>query len=1360
MKAGEKAKEPPTHNPHTEHMRLPRPLQHAPLTLAIRVLSLPAALLLLCAGLHAEGVISYSTRDGLSSRRVYAVIQDSDSFLWFSTGNGIDRYDYNEFRHYELPFVTSLMDLSQIGTRLLLDSSHSLWVVLQDGRLYRYLSHLDSFKLVCDLSEAVDAYEVTCACFTPDGDLLFGTGSGLYLRDMQNGVTATEPLLPGHRLTEILPDGKGGYYAGDMSGLYYLPSEGGAAEDVRGAEGLRISSLASDGERLFAGTFSSGLWYLDLSEGNECGTTAPLRRSDEATSYVPVNTIVPDGTSGDILVGYDGEGVTRLSRDLKLKERYTAGDSNLSICDNTVISLLVDFEGRVWVCTSTNGISCLDPYKRATWRWRHENGNPLSIPSDNVNATMQDSRGRIWIGTNQGACVMEASEGEVRTVPSLRGNVILCFEEGPDGSIWIGGYGTPLTVIDPVTLRERSTPGYDFSTHEHVYALHREGSSMWIGSLEDNLLRYGGDATVTEFPIKYVGDIQSYEERETEGGDVLVACSAGLLRLDGKGSGTKTLPIFGKGESGGPVKAVRRKGGSIYCATDRDGVIVYDILTGASTHLWGTMSKFRESFGDILLDEGGRVWASTEDNLYILDEEGGTLAPASLFYDLAECFFNQTSSCSIGGDRLALGTSSGLVMIDVSPVEQTRRSTPRVLLTAFQLSGTDFKGTQKALSEGSIDSSTSITLPSRSNSFTLFYSSLGNTSAGAFRYTLLGYDSGFTTSMGPGSAPYRNLPSGKYTFRVEYYDTLTGKTISSKDLGIRIKVRPLLSWWAFLVYALLGSAALSVFLYGRRKRVKDKMLRDRIRTFIGFAHDLKTPVTLIKAPLSDLSLREDIPADAKEDILLANRNSDRLLSMLNRLLDLRIPSESESLGGVSLSRCDVNDFIREKTDIFRQKAISKGLALAFEGDGALGTVLTDTEKLSHILENLLSNAIKYTAEGSVTVRTLGDAKGWKLQVSDTGIGLPPSERKKIFEGGYRTEEAKRMDEYGYGIGLMITRQLVRELGGRIEDAPNSERGTVFTVTLPLKYSSKDVGKAIPEDREEALSLPEEGPAVPPAAPSDIPAPGDPAPVPSTPGETGEGEQAPARPSILFVEDDPAMMEYLLGAFGDSFDTLCAVDGTAALEHALAGNPDLVISDIVMPGMNGFELCRTLKSSVETSHIPVILLTAMDDRVSIIQGLESGADDYISKPFDMSVLRVRVRNILSGRELLRESILRKGSAPKEDKEGEPAYPNRLDQEFMDRLVKYLEDNLSDYTISINDVCREVGMSRTTLFKKIKSLTGLGPNDYIRTYRLNRAKELLSLHEHNVSEVSDMVGFSDSKYFSVCFKKQFGISPKNV
>ena len=456
-------------------------------------------------------------------------------------------------------------------------------------------------------------------------------------------------------------------------------------------------------------------------------------------------------------------------------------------------------------------------------------------------------------------------------------------------------------------------------------------------------------------------------------------------------------------------------------------------------------------------------------------------------------------------------------------------------------------------------------------------------------------------------------------------------------------------------------------------------------------------------------------------------NVEKLMGMITQLLELQ-KTELHAEECLKVSPYDIKAYLEEKMAEFHLAAMQKSVGIELEVEPDMPKVWIDREKMDHIIDNLLSNALKYTEKGVIHILVKTARKKWTIEVKDTGIGIPKEEQGNIFHEYYRAQNAMNFEETGSGIGLMITRRIVKQHHGTISFSSVEGQGTTFTVTFPQRIKASVAVEAKADGREEAQAAT---------------------------GAVHEETERAGKNVLLLAEDDADMREYLVDSLSSEYKVVAVPDGGKALETAREINPDIIISDIVMPVLEGDELCRILKSSVDTSHIPIILLTALSERENIIFGLEAGANDYIIKPFDLSVLKVRIRNILQNRQHLRETVLAMDAQPEETD-----YTSQLDKEFLDKVMKVIEEELSDSEFSINDFCRMLGMSRTSVYNKIKTLTGQGPNDFIRIVRLNKAKELLVSRKYSIGEVANMVGFSDPKYFSTCFKKQFGTSPSKI
>ena len=1205
---------------------------------------------------------SLGVSDGLGNRKVYQVRQDAAGYLWFYTQGSIDRYDGFEFRRYILPPEAVEGNFLATSNTLVIDCDGVLNVIQTNGRAYRYDKGSDAFEPAFSFSRGA----LFSVLFCPEETWL-GTSEGLFR------LSSGEALLQNLSVNCLARHGDR-IYAGTDDGIWVL--SGNSCIRMPESPSTKVTALLPlDDGRLFAGTFSDGAFYLKGGRSYALPKEFPR---------VPVRTVIRDEER--LLFGTDGSGVVIYGlEEQKVTGRYE--DTADGLCANTVSDLFMDSDGVLWVTTTTSGISYLD-------RGRI---NPSWIRPDHVNTVFEDHEGRIWMGTNKGLHRFDGTGWHDFDTPGA--DVILDLAEDADGTIWAGGYGFPVFGVDRSDHIKTLVPG----RFQYSFALAVQDNTLWIGDIDDPLTGISlDDGTGREYGEKEIWDLFP--------GDSLWVASHSGLGVAGPGDTLVRWLSLPQGVTGSWC-ITQDRSGCIWAGMESGGIVSYDPSSGSMRHY-----PLDETVFCILPDASGCIWAVSGEKVYRLDPQAGVPVVMNNLLGLSSGEFNHTASARLRNGYFILGSANGALMFDPESIAGVAPSAVTPVITSFRLLSSD---AGRILRGRAVDTYDKLVLNWDERSFALSYSALSLRAHARLRleYLMEGYDKVPSGSLSAGTVEYKKMPAGHYTFTVKAIDSLTGAEMGTRHLHILVRRHALLSAVAMSVYAAVLAIAAVFFIRYRRRRHLRRLTQERLDTFIHFAHELKTPVSLIKAPLTTLDKDEALPREERESVSLALRNTDRLMNMINSLLDLR--DGGESFKALALEKCDLRDYLGETLNAFSPAARLKGIELSHSVADGLDEVLLDREKMDHILQNLVSNAIKYTETGSVTVSAKPAGRLWRMEVKDTGIGIPADVRSRIFYGGIRAANARSMDETGYGIGLLITRQLVLQHSGTITIESEEGRGTTFHLEFPREYKAS-AGKVIQDDAS--------GPEV---------------------EETPSGS---TRPRILIVEDDSEMLSYLRDLLGQEYEILTVPDGAGAISMAEENQPDLVLSDVIMPGMNGFELCRHLKSALPTSHIPVILLTAMDDREHVIMGLESGSDDYIVKPFDPKVLRVRVSNLLSERERLRNLILRSGR-----KEKQLEYTNRLDKEFMEKVLAVVESSYSDPEFQIDDLCRAVAMSRTAFFNKLKGLAGTGPNDFIRIYRLEKAKQLLEAGEYTIAEVSDMVGFSDAKYFSSCFKKAFGVSP---
>ena len=585
---------------------------------------------------------------------------------------------------------------------------------------------------------------------------------------------------------------------------------------------------------------------------------------------------------------------------------------------------------------------------------------------------------------------------------------------------------------------------------------------------------------------------------------------------------------------------------------------------------------------------------------------------------------------------------------------------------------------------------------------------------------------------------YTNLAPGKYTLRV--------RAISNEDKRIMLEERSMdiiiaqpfwLTFWAMLVYTailcLIAIVLLRILILRKQRKVSD----EKIHFFINTAHDIRTPLTLIKAPLEELREKEELSKEGISNMNTALRNVNALLRLTTNLINFERADVYSS--ELYISEHELNTFMNEIFNAFQQYANIKHINFTYESNFRYMNVWFDKEKMESIFKNIISNALKYTPEnGNVQVFVSETTDSWSVEVRDTGIGIPANEQKKLFKLHFRGSNAINSKVTGSGIGLMLVWKLVRLHKGKINLSSIENQGSVIKITFPK--DSKRFRKAHlatpSKQRIEIENVPSSSPEI---------------------YENAQKKENINHRRILIVEDNDELRNYLSQTLSEEYVVQVCSNGKEALTIIPEYKPELVISDIMMPEMRGDELCQAIKNNIETSHIPVILLTALNNEKDILSGLQIGADEYVVKPFNIGILKANVANLLANRALLRSKYANLDLNDEENDEDCINCSQDIDWKFIANVKKNVEDNIDNPALTVDVLCSLMGMSRTSFYNKLRALTDQAPGDYIRLIRLKRAVQLLKEDTHSITEIAEMTGFSDAKYFREVFKKHFNVSP---
>jgi signal transduction histidine kinase/ligand-binding sensor domain-containing protein/DNA-binding response OmpR family regulator len=1330
--------------------------------------------------------------DGLPENSVRAILQDSSGFLWFGTMNGLVRYD-----GYDLVvFAPSQDDTTSFGGRTVLalheDVAGDIWIGTYLRGLWKYETRLGTFRPI-DLGQASgvrpEADLVNAIAEDDQGRLWVGMQYGLVSVDL-----ATEEVTWHDKLTEdlgpngqalpviaIMVDKKGRIWCGtDKNGVaIYTPDTG----DVRWLKHNpdRPQSLPSSIAYDIAQSADGKIWVA---------TTNGLALWQESTGEFivlrPASETGPSGRNVLVRIEPDEKGLLWIGSaaglyvfdPLTLQFRLFSHDRDdpTSPVNGPVLSLLFDRSGILWAGSWHAGLNKVNPHGGGfhvqQFTLGEGNGGGTAVES-----ILEDSGGGLWAGVSdmprgwgRGALFHRESPGSPfeqipHEAPGIELTSVLQLTEGRDGVIWVGTFSGLWKVADRTLIQAPFGEGEVRTIFESMnikpFLVDNTGM-VWLGTMGHGLFRLDPDS----------GEVHRFQHNILDphsiGSDEITSAFQDRSGRIWVGTDSRGLNLFRSEDLGfqrffSPEQGletvsdiIESPQGDLWLSSF-SGLVRFDPSTGTTEIINRAQGLPNDQVVSILEDGQGRYWVSTGFGMARVDPATRGIRAFDTLDGLPD---NDTM---FAGQRtrdglMHFGGRTGLVTFDPNLFVSSTYQ-PEVVLTGIALSDTLLTVGENSPLEKLPHHISELVLHHDQNDLSLGFAALdfGRPDQIQYRYILEGHDDNWRTPVAQRRASYTNLKPDTYVFRVR--GTNRDGVWSSHEVELTIRIMPpwWRTWWAYTLYilaiGLLVTGIIRQLVQRERLRAKIELQRteaaqlqelDRLKQkfLTNITHEFRTPLTMIKAPLLRLQSEQGESPDGRIATMI--RNTDRLEHLIDQLLDL---SRLEA-GRLPLHwrQEDCMSFLREFVSGFQALTTQRSLSLIVTIPDDSAVVWFDSDVLEKLVGNLMSNAVKYTPKGgrvearvhlgeeivevpvpkigrARAARVLAPSRSLVVAIENSGAYIPPHEQKRVFDRFY---QASGTD--GSGVGLALVKELIDWLGGTIVLDSSQETGTCFTATLPI-----------------FLHHPEHGPDY---QASDEPAVG---------GRTDEeGDELDAvfdEAKILVVEDNTDLRNFISEDFSPQYRMLAAEDGQAGLDLAIEETPDLILSDVMMPVMDGFAMTKRLKEDERTSHIPIILMTAKSEVEDRHTGLRLGADDYVAKPFDVEDLRLRIQNLIDQRRKVAEIYERKIAMLSPE-----AMPvDSADERFVVQLREVIDSNLDDPDFKIDSLCREVGMSRSQLHRKLKAVIGKSTSDFVRSHRIRRAANLFDGGYGNVTEVAYAVGFKNLSYFSKSFKEVYGVQP---
>ena len=1314
--------------------------------------------MVLCSHLHAQEHLTrnmlmlsnLNTDNGLSSARVYSIVEAEDGAMWISTKRGVDRYNGQQVRNYTLATDMQFSDASGRNIKLTKDSQQHIYAYDNKGKIYIYNKVKDTFQLQVNLTNVLGGSVVLNDLLVDDkGCFWMALDRGVYMMAYLSIAGSKDKtaynkgiyILKNTYVNHIRFFGKQ-LLIGSPSGVFAYSQN--AAQPRLLLRGYSVLSSYHDvkAHQIWLGTFHRGILLLDDR------TWKPLSSLTQFSSLsdiplIPVRSIIPYDAA-TILMAVDGAGVYAYDKktcktNLLLN---TDGRPENILHGNGVYALCKDHLGDLWMGSYSGGVDMAIPMEHTLEFVRHEYLNSQSLINNGVNDVMQsvDAQGRnskIWYATDKGVSIYDEQTHLWRH--SLYNKVALTLCQTADGKVLVGTYGDGIFQVhaDGSSSRAYSVSNGKLKT-DYVYSIFKDSEGgLWIGCLDGDLVHIPSslekngnvDNSVNYLPINEVQSIVESPDKKI----IAVGTTHGCYRIDKRSLRASRFfypSEFPSVDYNFFVNAMDfQDARHIWIATDGGGLYLYDWQKQQVKNYTISQSLPSNTVYALVKTPIGKVWMSTDKGLAFIDH--GKVTNLNFFKGL-EREYKRMAVVRTQDGRMIFGSSEGAVVLASKFARGLSYKAP-LHITGVEVEGKTFDEANQLegwhaelfemLQEGKMSfSHDEKTLIVHFESINYPYQHDIQ-----YQYYLAGYDHQWSVPSTYQQARFANLPPGSYTLHIKAKGRSNGRILGESILHIHIAQPWWNSWWAWIAYlCILGAIVYFGWDY-YRERLHRKYYDDKINFFMNTAHNIRTPLSLVLAPLADLAKDTTLGDKSRKFLEMALRNGDKLLRMVTELLDFQKIAVVKTQ--VHMQKVELSVLLRQQVDKFQMSAQEKHINLRLATCGQ-HTFSTDLSMMDLIFENLLSNAVKYTkVGGTITISASLDEVGKQvsIQVSDTGIGIPKTEAKHIFQSFFRASNAVNSQEMGSGLGLMLTRQLVQKLGGKLTFESEEGKGSAFLVVLPdngyvdVSVSSKP--SSLPETSDNSVST----------------------------NEKIKSEES-LKDTLLFVDDNDDLRQYIRMAFADQYHVVDVESGEAALKYLSEnGECDIMVSDVMMPGMQGDELCRSIKENKETSWLPVILLTAKAGRDFMIEGLDLGADDYIAKPFDSAILASKIASMLKNRRHLSQYYIEKSlaivrgedsgqSSQKSLLPSEPSVPSAsdeknkssdkkepeldpMDQAFVEKATRLVLDNLSDTNFNIDRLCREMAMSRTLFYGKLKTLTGQGPQDFIRLIRLEQATQYL-------------------------------------
>lgn len=1320
----------------------------------------------------------FNTDNQLSSNLATQVFQDKSGFIWIATRNGLNNYDGYHINVIKKDMSNFLGLNSNYINSIAQDEKEHILLGTNNSLLEFTGSEFLKIPMLDSKGEELATYVKQVYPLRNKDVAVATSGYGIMLKKQDEQKChamkgEVEKLKYIHKLLEdkrdrlwiITEDGK----------LYRKETNGRVTSHFAGTEGVGAQDIQQDAlGNIYLASKNQGVYLL------RAGSNVFTRIS--SIGNLPIDNIYIS-RNNKLYIGSDGLGIYVYDPQTGFLQDNPLFSRLVNLAKSNITSIIEDYQGNIWVSMLQKGVFMQSNIQNDFNYMGFRLGNRNVIGENCVTSLSINQGNQVWVGTDKDGLYLfniatRSVEGHF-----LNQNTVLTLCKDQQGRTWVGTYTDGLGYMDaagsfhPVDLGISKSVG--------IFDIKQDPQgNIWIATMGEGLFCLQKDGSRRNYKAKYGADnnlkVNSLPNDylvkmalSKDGNQVYIATSVGLACLDRKRnswvSTFKGINCLNKNRFSHCVFVDSKD--HVWYGTE-DGAFCFDFRKGIKPKLYTTANGLTDnSVASITEDYQGNIWLGTINGLNKLALKSGTITKFYTESGLQSNEFSDASVCTTQDKKVILmGGSGGINWFQADRVKQHPWQA-KVVISGFVVNNKTVTPGMESGSYTITDSWVTVArefnLSHDDNTFSLQLSTFTYNNVEQIRYAYsINGDAWRTVPAGQNELAFSHMAPGSYKYRIKAI--CNGYETPVKEFTIIVHPAWYASIWAKLFYLLLLIAAIMLYLCHRKHQMEDLLILQqhihaeemgeaKIKFFMNISHEIRTPLTLIITPLLSL-IKEDKEPHRQGIYEIIRKNSERILHLINQMMDLRKIDKGQMV--MRMCKTDMVSFINEEYDLFKQQAIAKSIDFEYQHDCEELPVWIDRNNFDKVIINTLSNAFKFTpTAGHILLSLTHTGHHAYISIKDSGIGIPKDKLETIFQRFYQTPADPNERNVGTGIGLDLTRSLVELHYGTISARNNEgekgskfEHGSEFIIRIPLGKDHLKPEEIIEEEemkKEQNKELAEAEQEEQLAENNDQPA------ETLNNSYTTPASAKGAKAEIVIVEDEEDIQEYLKAQLSSDFKIRTYPNGKVALNEILKNKPDLVISDIMMPEMDGTTLCAKLKSNINTNDVPIILLTAKSREEDQLEGLQTGADAYILKPFNMDILHRNIINLLTVRRTLRNKFTGNESQNHQVEQIEMQTP---DNSLMQRVMEVINENINDSDLSVDMIAQKVGISRVHLHRKMKELTNQTPHSFIRNIRLQQAAKLLKDGKQSITEVMYACGFSNSASFSTMFKNLFGCSPR--